>query len=151
MRLTIEDNPGSTRRYDHLEPARGWGVTPCGVRFPGSHRTCTREKDHRGPHVSHGLFKKVLAVWEPGGKRERRPESSAPAPAKKREANRLERPSGRRERPIGLPEPRPQAIVDAMKSYFVRVTASVEELAWLLFLVAFLGFAAYAFKLIYVG
>jgi len=151
MRLTIEDNPGSTRRYDHLEPARGWGVSPCGVRLSGSHRTCTREKDHRGPHVSHGFFKKVLAVWEPVGRRERRPASSAPAPTKKREARGPARPTGRRERPIGRSEPRPLSIVDAMRGFLVRVTASIEELAWLAFLAAFLGFAAYAFKLIYVG
>lgn len=66
MRLTVEDNPETIKRYGHLKPASLWGSARCGVRCPGSSHTCTLEKGHRGPHAAHGLFKRVVAVWDAG-------------------------------------------------------------------------------------
>jgi len=64
MRLTAAENPETIKRYGHIKPGPKWGSARCSARYPGSARPCTREKDHRGPHVAHGRFKKVVAVWE---------------------------------------------------------------------------------------
>jgi hypothetical protein len=66
MRLTVEENPETIKRYAHLRPAPLWGSVRCGVRCPGTSRSCTLEKGHRGPHAAHGLFKRVVAVWDAG-------------------------------------------------------------------------------------
>ena len=67
MRLTAERDPETIKRYGHIKPARGWGVHVCSARCPGTTRTCTLEAGHRGPHVAHGAFRKVVAVWDDGG------------------------------------------------------------------------------------
>lgn len=67
MKLTVEHDRETLKRYRHTRPARGWGVRRCGARCPGSARTCTLEAGHRGPHISHGLFGKVVAVWDSEG------------------------------------------------------------------------------------
>ena len=64
MKLTVEDNRETIKRYAHIEPAPRVGGTRCGVRCPGAPRHCTRQEGHRGPHVSHGSFGRVLAVWD---------------------------------------------------------------------------------------
>ncbi len=66
MRLTVENDPESVKRYRHTKPARGFGVRPCSARFTGTTRTCTLPKRHRGPHVAHGRLGRVLAVWDGG-------------------------------------------------------------------------------------
>lgn len=66
MRLTVEENPETIKRYGHLRPASRWGSVRCGVRCPGTSRSCTLEKGHRGPHAAHGMFKRVVAVWDAG-------------------------------------------------------------------------------------
>jgi hypothetical protein len=66
MKLTIEDNPETIKRYGHLRPAPPWGSVRCSAKCPGTTRTCTRERGHRGPHVTHGTFRKVVAVWDSG-------------------------------------------------------------------------------------
>lgn len=72
MKLTIEENREALRRYGHIRPAAR-GSERCSARCPGSTRTCTLESGHRGPHVSHGSFKRVVAVWD-GPARARRTE-----------------------------------------------------------------------------
>lgn len=65
MKLTIESDRETLKRYGHIKPARGWGVHRCSARCPGSSRRCSLERGHRGPHVAHGMFGKVVAVWDP--------------------------------------------------------------------------------------
>lgn len=74
MKLTVEDNRETIKRYAHIEPAPRVGGTRCGVRCPGAPRHCTRQEGHRGPHVSHGSFGRVLAVWDGRGAPARLPE-----------------------------------------------------------------------------
>ena len=64
MKLTIEKNPESIKRYQHVRPAPRWGSSTCGRQCPGTVRSCTLEKNHRGPHVAHTKFGKVVAVWD---------------------------------------------------------------------------------------
>ena len=64
MRLTREEHPEAIKRYGHIKRARGWRVRPCAAKCPGTTRTCTRGEGHRGPHVAHGAFRKVVAVWD---------------------------------------------------------------------------------------
>ena len=52
------------KRYDHVKPAPLWGPARCSIRCPGTRHTCTLAKGHRGPHVAHGLFRRVVAVWD---------------------------------------------------------------------------------------
>jgi hypothetical protein len=63
MRLTVEENREALRRYGHIRPAAR-GAARCSARCPGTTRTCTQELGHRGPHVSHGRLRKVVAVWD---------------------------------------------------------------------------------------
>jgi hypothetical protein len=64
MKLTIEKNPETVKRYQHVRPAPRWGSIACSVQCPGTVRICTREQGHRGPHVAHAKFGKVVAVWD---------------------------------------------------------------------------------------
>jgi len=66
MRLTVEENPETIKRYGHLKPAPRWGSVRCSVRCSGTSRDCTLEKGHRGPHAAHGAFNRVVAVWDAG-------------------------------------------------------------------------------------
>ena len=91
MKLTVEENSETIKRYAHIEPAPRVGGTRCGVRCPGAPRRCTRQEGHRGPHVSHGWFGGVLAVWDGKGVASRpaeRESEDAPSrlPARKRPA-----------------------------------------------------------------
>lgn len=64
MRLTVEKDRETIKRYGHIRPASAWGSVACAARCPGTTRTCTLEKGHRGPHVAHGFLKNVVAVWD---------------------------------------------------------------------------------------
>jgi hypothetical protein len=64
MKLTIENDPETVRRYGYIKPAPRLGGRRCGARCPGTTRMCTLKREHRGPHVAHGRFKRVLAVWD---------------------------------------------------------------------------------------
>lgn len=68
MKLTVEENRERIKRYGHIKPAPTWGVVRCSARCPGTTRTCTLERGHRGLHVAHGMFNKVVAVWDAGVK-----------------------------------------------------------------------------------
>lgn len=63
MRLTLEEDREAIKRYAHIRPAPVWTRTLCGARCPGTTRNCTLKPGHRGPHVAHGAFRRVLAVW----------------------------------------------------------------------------------------
>ena len=82
MRFTIEEHGERLKRFAHLKPARGLGARRCGAVFPGSVRACTRPLEHRGPHVCHGTFGKLLAAWEDET-------GSGPEPSKAARENRL--------------------------------------------------------------
>ena len=66
MKLTIEDNRSAIKRYAHIRPAPRLGAVLCSARCPGTVRTCTLRKGHAGLHVAHGMFSRVLAVWDKG-------------------------------------------------------------------------------------
>jgi hypothetical protein len=66
LKLTIEENPEAIKRYRHIKPAPRGGTVTCSVGCPGTTRTCTLKRGHAGPHVAHGSFKKVMAVWDRG-------------------------------------------------------------------------------------
>jgi hypothetical protein len=66
MRLTIEENREAMKRYRHIKPAPQKGPARCTAVCPGTVRTCTLRRGHGGPHISHGLFGRVLAVWDKG-------------------------------------------------------------------------------------
>lgn len=67
MKLTIEDHRETIKGYGHVKPAPMWGAVRCATRCPGAvSRICTLAVDHSGPHVAHGRFKKVVAVWDGG-------------------------------------------------------------------------------------
>jgi len=64
MRLIREENPNEIEKYSNIKPAPTFGPLRCYARCPGTMRTCTLSKNHIGPHVAHGMFKKVMAVWD---------------------------------------------------------------------------------------
>jgi len=66
MKFTIEENREELNRYRHIRPATLLGSVPCSARCPGTLRTCTQKKGHTGPHVAHGMFRRVVAVWYQG-------------------------------------------------------------------------------------
>jgi hypothetical protein len=68
MKLTIEENREAIKRYRHIPPVPPWGPPRCSARCPGTARNCTLRKGHAGPHVAHGTFKRVVAVWDKGTK-----------------------------------------------------------------------------------
>jgi hypothetical protein len=142
MRLTVEEHREAIKRYSHVRPARGSKSRLCSTLCPGTRRTCTLGKGHRGPHVAHGLFKKVVAVWESdtGAGVSKEPVGNA-AHAKSRSG------VGTR-KPIGLRTGRPVGILEALRERVVGTVGSVEEIAFLIFFLAFVGFAIHWFLLL---
>ena len=66
MKLTIEENRERIKRYSHIKPASRWGSVLCSAYCPGTSRSCTLKRGHAGPHVAHGAFRRVVAVWDKG-------------------------------------------------------------------------------------
>lgn len=66
LRITRNENPQEIKKYEHIKPAPILGPLRCFSKFPGGTSTCTLSAGHSGPHVAHGLFKKVNAVWRVG-------------------------------------------------------------------------------------
>lgn len=66
MRLTLQNNPATIKRYANVRPARIWSGRRCGVKCPGLTRNCTLAKGHRGPHIAHAFPGRVVAVWDSG-------------------------------------------------------------------------------------
>lgn len=124
MKLTVENDRESLRRYAHIAPARG---RKCGEPFPGKPRSCTLAPGHSGPHVAHGSFRRVLAAWDSGGVAQSSPEARR---------NRAEaRTQG------GLPTRRSAGILLRLGRGALRILSSPEELFLLILFVAFTGFA----------
>lgn len=127
MHLTRRDHGSRLERFHDIRPARRRGAR-CGSPEPGSARSCTRPRDHRGPHAAHGVFRRVLAIWDstPG---ERRPSEEARAhQAASREARAL------REETEG------RSLVVRSAGRVLRTLASPEELAMV---ILFLGLVAW--------
>ena len=98
MRITAKEHGEAARRFRHLRPARSWRAR-CGAACTGTAHRCTRERGHRGPHVAHAAFGRVVAVWEPapGGVREGALESrreTRPGPRRPRRPSRRNRVPG---------------------------------------------------------
>jgi hypothetical protein len=127
VRLTIEEDPETIKRYGHIKPGRAWGVGPCGVRCSGTTRDCTLQRGHRGPHVAHGRFQKVVAVWDSERGARKSPETTRKAVV----------PKVRTEVWTGGPG----KLFTPVWNLVVRVTSSVEEFALLILLVGFIVFA----------
>lgn len=131
MRFVTDQHPDAVKRYAHIKPARG-SRARCGVRCPGTRHRCTRAKDHRAPHVAHGLFRKVVAVWDTGVAAQPlgRGGGEATAPSRPRRTG----------KPIGLPK-REMGLWAALRERITRTVGSVEQVAFLVFFLAFVGFA----------
>lgn len=108
------------------------------MRGADGRRRCTREAGHAGPHVAHGLLGRVAEVWD--GARE--------VPAVTKRDRRAARPTRSRDEPTGLRVDRPPGPLDTLWKRVARLISSPEELAFLVFFLAFVGFAAYWFFLI---
>jgi hypothetical protein len=135
MRLTIEEHPEAIKRYGHIRPAPRWRARSCGSRLSGANHTCTRAEHHRGPHVAHARFGKVVAAWDSAAVA-RAPGEAAHAGSAHRE--RRDRPA---RRPVGLPTRTPAGLLERLGRRIVRVVTSVEELALLILFIAFVWFA----------
>ena len=124
MRLTVKDDRETIKRFSHVRPARGWRTALCAAKCTGVVRSCTLAKDHRGPHVAHGLFKKVVAVWY-----------SEPAVPTSVEA------PGRIARARAQSGLRARTSPGALKSLWSYLASSGEEIALLLMFLLFAKFA----------
>ena len=126
MRLTIEERPETIKRYSHITPARGWRIRPCSAKCPGAPRSCTLERGHRGPHVAHGRFKRVVAVWDSGAGPERSGVMGRTSTGKS---------------PIGLRTNSSVGVLERVWRVVVRSLAAPEDLALFLLFLAFVWFA----------
>lgn len=135
MRLTVEENRQAIKRYGHIKPARGKGAALCAAKCPGTTRRCTLSRDHRGPHVAHGWFKRVVAVWDSGAKDRSTTglERATSGTAARRDA--------RSKRPIGLRVGRPAGVLEPLKRRLLDIVSSVEQLVFVILFIAFVGFA----------
>ena len=138
MRLTVEEHPEAIKRYAHVKRGRGAKTRPCADPCPGTKRSCTLETGHRGPHVAHGSFGRVTAVWDSGRPR---PETSR-SPARGGS-----RPKQSPKRPIGLRSERPTGIIERLRDG-IRTIGSLEEIVFFVFFLAFVGFAIHWLLLI---
>ena len=77
MKLTVKEDRETIKRYGHIKPAPIWGSVRCSAKCPGTLHACTRKKGHTVPHVAHGTFKRVVAVWWDKGIKARTSEEKA--------------------------------------------------------------------------
>jgi hypothetical protein len=126
MRFTIEENRDAIKRYRHIKPAPRWGVVHCSARCPGTLRTCSLERGHTGLHVAHGLFRRVLAVWDRGTKTPTASEKS-------------KRP-GRTVARVGSGKMGVVEFFQGIRGQIMRREQSVEEILLLVFAVSMVGF-----------
>lgn len=136
MKLTIDRDKEALQRYRHLARAPA-GVAACSARCPGTIWNCTLRRGHGGPHVSHGTFKRVLAVWDKGAEVEKAkpiPRKVAPAP------------------PVRAPEQvgLPRRLADIMRPYLPGPHA-VEATALLVLVVTLTWFLGKALLTIFTG
>lgn len=134
MRLTAKENPETIKRYSHIKPARGRRTETCSATLAGTRRRCTLERGHRGVHVAHGRFRKVVAVWDEGSE----------AGRGSGRAKRKNRPKGKKLTPRirqGLQGREPAGIMKALRERALSLVTDVENLIFLVMFLAFLGFA----------
>jgi len=126
VKLTVEENRETIKRYGHIRPASRWGSVRCFARCPGNSRTCTLEVDHNGPHVAHGIFRQVVAVWDANRKvcRSEAERKTVVGPMA----------------PKGLKTELPAAAVDGFWRRVVRRAPSLEQGFLLVLFVAMVGF-----------
>lgn len=124
MRLQGTSDPAALGRYGHVRPAPFWRKR-CGRPCPGTSRSCTREPQHRGPHVAHDLLRRAVAVWE--GKE---------APAARPQARKAVA-----KKPVGLRSGGSTSLSQRLGSAAKFVDDHVEEIALAVFFVAFVWFA----------
>lgn len=127
MRLTVEEDRETIKRYAHIKPGRPGKVGLCSATCPGTTRACTLERHHRGPHVAHGRFRRILAVWDMGTEVRRSGQGAKRTVAR--------RPRGE-VWTGGVGE-----ILDAIRSRVTRFTPSIGEVAMLILLIGFVMFA----------
>jgi hypothetical protein len=135
MRLTVENDRETIKRYGHIKPA-GVLTQKCSRTCPGTARSCTREKGHRGPHVAHGSFKRILAVWESGSAATGRAGESAESGLQLRNPGRL-----RHRKNPEMETWRPLQWLKAVGERLMSMVSSPEDLIFLVFFLAFVGFA----------
>ena len=127
MRLTAEDNPEAVKRYLHLKAVPAWRGARCGVGCSGARQTCTLSPGHSGPHVAHGRFNRILAVWDGSG---------VTAPPASKPIRATQPPSRRRRQPGGP--------VQALSGFVARVMRRPahysEEALLLIFFLFMVGF-----------
>ncbi|MFC1660810.1 hypothetical protein ACFL3S_04985 [Gemmatimonadota bacterium] len=90
-------------------------------------RTCTLKMGHPGPHVAHGTFRRIVAVWDKGIK--------APDPEKK---------DRRAKEAIARKGPRNGGLIAALRAFGGHVTRkspSMEEALLFILALSFVGFA----------
>jgi len=139
MRLTVEEHPEAIRRYAHLKPARGFRALLCRAALAETGRSCTREAGHRGPHVAHGRFSRLLAVWESGGSSN----AGASSGRRRTEAGRARARTGvsrRRvgeKRPVGLRERDSPGLAGRGLQILIRFLKSPDEVAFVFLFVLF--------------
>ena len=132
MRRTAKENPETIKRYGHIKPARGWKTVVCSTKCPGTPHACTLPRSHRGPHVAHGTFKRVVAVWHD--------ETAVQAfQGAVRQASRARARGGFQN----------AAPVRFLKSvgHVVRTISSIEDIAMVILLLGAVGFAVQVFLL----
>lgn len=129
MRLTAETNPAGLKRYRHVRPARVPKDSLCAASCGDTRHSCDLAKGHSGPHVAHGLWRNVVAVW------------TTDAVAQDT-ASELRRPP-RANSPVGLRAGRPTGVAEALWERVVRTISSLDELFFLVLFLAFVGFVIY--------
>lgn len=126
MKLTIEKDSETIKRYAHIKPARGLGARPCRQQCPGTTRSCTLLRGHRGPHVAHGRLRRVVAVWDGGDAATATATVTRSAKSRARNVLRTRKPGG---------------ALQSLWKMAVRAAGSLEEIALLIFFLAFVWFA----------
>jgi len=138
VRLTIEEHGEAIKRYAHVKPAGGSRSRRCSVMCPGTKRSCTVSKGHRGPHVAHNRIRRVVAVWDSGGGA-----GASSQAAVTRTTPTGSRKGGRNAGPIGLRSERPVGVLDFLWSRFTRLISTADEF---LFLILFIGFVVFVIQ-----
>lgn len=64
MQLLRERDREEIRKYEGIKSAGLFNLA-CGDPLSGTMRKCTRKALHTGPHMAHGIFGRIMAVWDP--------------------------------------------------------------------------------------
>lgn len=109
-------------------------VRVCSIRRRGTRHTCSLPRNHDGPHISRGLFGRTVAEWESS--------ATAAGPSVRRGQVRKGRNAGLgNTRPTELRTSNPANVFTVPWSRLVGATPPIDQLVFLIFLIAFIGFA----------